>query len=167
MLGALDAAGIDVIAGAAARAAVEGALRLHDGRVVGADVAVRSRSSMVPASRACRTTLTASWRSTSTASSAAATDVFAAGDATAFPIKHGSLAAAQADAIAETIAARAGALADPAPLRPVLQGMLLTGADPLYIRAELGVSATVTTEPLWSPPAKIVGRYLTPFLAAV
>jgi sulfide:quinone oxidoreductase len=90
-------------------------------------------------------------------------DVFAAGDATAFPIKHGSLAAAQADAIAETIAG----VPDPQPFRPVLQGMLLTGADPLYIRAELGGSTTVSTEPLWSPPAKLVGRYVTSFLAAV
>ena len=58
-------------------------------------------------------------------------------------------------------------MADPAPFRPLLQGLLLTGADPLYIRAELGGATTVTTEPLWSPPVKIVGRYLTPFLAAV
>ena len=33
-------------------------------------------------------------------------DVYAAGDATAFPIKHGGLAAQQADALAEAIAAR-------------------------------------------------------------
>jgi len=38
---------------------------------------------------------------------------------------------------------------------------------PLYIRAEPGGATTTTTEPLWSPPVKIVGRYLTPFLAAV
>ena len=36
-------------------------------------------------------------------------DVFAAGDATAFPIKQGGLAAQQADAVAEAIAASAGA----------------------------------------------------------
>ena len=36
-----------------------------------------------------------------------------------------------------------------------------------FLRAEPGTPAsTVDTEPLWWPPAKIVGRHLAPFLAA-
>jgi hypothetical protein len=37
---------------------------------------------------------------------------------------------------------------------------------PRYLRAEPGKAhSAVDTEPLWWPPAKIVGRYLAPFLA--
>ena len=94
-------------------------------------------------------------------------DVWAAGDATAFPLKQGGIAALQADAAAEAIAARAGAELEPQPFRPVLRGLLLTGMAPRYLRHELaGASSTIDTEPLWWPPAKIVGRYLAPFLAA-
>ena len=158
----LDGAGVDVVTGVAA-AATEGALRLRDGRVVGADVVVALPVVVGPRIPGLPHDAEGFLATDEHGRVRGCEDVFAAGDATAFPIKHGSLAAAQADAIAETIAG----VADPAPFHPVLQGMLLTGADPLYIRAELGVAATVTTEPLWSPPAKIVGRYLTPFLAAV
>ena len=66
-----------------------------------------------------------------------AADVFAAGDATAEPIKQGGLAAQQADAAAEAIAAEAGAELDPRPYRPVLRGLLLTGDTPLYLRNDL------------------------------
>ena len=58
-------------------------------------------------------------------------DVYAAGDAVDFPVKQGGLAAQQADAVAEHIAARYGASVDAAPFRPVLRGMLFTGEDPL------------------------------------
>jgi sulfide:quinone oxidoreductase len=94
-------------------------------------------------------------------------DVFAAGDLTDFPVKQGGIATQQADAAAESIAAAAGAPIDPRPFTPVLRGMLLTGLTPRYLRSEPGsVHSTVDTEPLWWPPAKIVGRYLAPFLAS-
>ena len=48
------------------------------------------------------------------------TDVWAAGDATWFPIKQGGLAAQQADVAAEAIAARAGAQVPISAFRPVL-----------------------------------------------
>jgi len=93
-------------------------------------------------------------------------DVWAAGDLTSFPIKQGGLAAQQADAAAESIAARAGADVQPRPFDPVLRGLLLTGLAPRYIRAEPSAEQfAFDTEPLWWPPAKIVGRYLAPFLA--
>lgn len=59
-----------------------------------------------------------------------APDVFAAGDVTAFPVKQGGIAAQQADAAAEAIAAHAGAAVSPRPFRPVLRGLLLTGGVP-------------------------------------
>ena len=61
--------------------------------------------------------------------------VYAAGDGTSFPIKQGGLATQQADAVAEAIAAAAGADVEPEPFRPVLRGMLLTGGDHRYFRA--------------------------------
>jgi sulfide:quinone oxidoreductase len=95
-------------------------------------------------------------------------DVFAAGDATSFPVKQGGLASQQADAAAETIAALAGADIVPTPFRPVLRGVILTGGAPLYARteiAEMGRPAAAGSEALWWPPAKIVGRHLAPYLA--
>ena len=93
--------------------------------------------------------------------------VYAAGDGIAFPIKQGGLATQQADAVAETIAAAAGAPVEPKPFRPMLRGMLLTGGDNRYMRA--GVAGgqgepVVAAHALWWPPAKVSGRYLAPFL---
>lgn len=92
------------------------------------------------------------------------TDVYAAGDMTQFPLKQGGIATQQADAAATAIAAQAGAAVEPTRFKPVLRGLLLTGMVPRYLRAELGTSIA-DTEPLWWPPAKVVGRYLAPFLA--
>jgi sulfide:quinone oxidoreductase len=94
--------------------------------------------------------------------------VYAAGDVTSFPIKQGGIAAQQADVAAEAIAAAAGALVTPRPFRPVLRGLLLTGDRPAYIRSEISGgrgSDVVDLEPLWWPPAKVVAKYLGPFLA--
>lgn len=93
-------------------------------------------------------------------------DVWAAGDLTNFSIKQGGLATQQADAAAESIAAWAGGDLQPRPFDPVLRGLLLTGLTPRYIRAEpTAEQFAFDTEPLWWPPAKIVGRHLAPFLA--
>ena len=96
-------------------------------------------------------------------------DVYAAGDATTCPIKQGGVAAQQADAAAEAIAARVGAEVDPQPFRPVLRGLLLTGGVPRYLRAEVaggrGEDWQVSEEALWWPPSKVAGKYLAPYLA--
>lgn len=98
------------------------------------------------------------------------TGVYAAGDAAAYPIKQGGLAAQQADAVAEAIAARAGAAVTPRPFRPVLRGLLLTGGAPRFLRADVaggcGETSIAAAEALWWPPSKIAGRYLGPYLAA-
>lgn len=96
-------------------------------------------------------------------------DVYAAGDITSFPVKQGGLAAQQADVVAESIAARAGAEVTPKPFRPVLRGMLLTGGRPSYLRAEIGGGrgeSAVADHALWWPPSKIAGRHLASYLAA-
>jgi sulfide:quinone oxidoreductase len=93
-------------------------------------------------------------------------DVYAAGDLTRFPLKQGGVATQQADAAAAAIAARAGAPVQAEPFEPVLRGMLMTGFVPRFLRAEaMGGKSTIDTVALWWPPAKIVGRYLAPFLA--
>jgi sulfide:quinone oxidoreductase len=94
------------------------------------------------------------------------TDVYAAGDLTQSPIKQGGIAAQQADAVATAIASDLGARTRPSEFRPVLRGLLLTGGTPRFLRADLDHhSSLAATQPLWWPPAKIVGRYLSPFLA--
>jgi sulfide:quinone oxidoreductase len=95
-------------------------------------------------------------------------DVYAAGDITTYPVKQGGIATQQAGAVAEAIAARAGAAVEPTPFEPVLNALLIAGGEPLYLRAELGEGGRceISTEPLSWPPAKITGRYLSPFLAS-
>jgi sulfide:quinone oxidoreductase len=92
-------------------------------------------------------------------------DVWAAGDLTTFHVKQGGVAAQQADAAAEAIAERAGADIEPTPFRPVMRGLLMTGLVPRFLRAGEPGASSADTEPLWWPPSKIVGRYLSPFLA--
>ena len=96
--------------------------------------------------------------------------VFAAGDVTAFPIKQGGLAAQQADAVAEAIAAAVGVDIDPQPFRPVLRGVLLTGGLARYLRADIsggaGDNSVIAGEALWWPPNKLSGRYLAPYLSS-
>ena len=96
-------------------------------------------------------------------------DVYAAGDITTFAVKQGGIAAQQAEAAAEAIAADAGAVLTPRPFRPVLRGLLLTGSEPRYLHSELSAhgESWVSGEALWWPPSKIVGRYLSPFLAGL
>ncbi|MDQ2759749.1 MAG: NAD(P)/FAD-dependent oxidoreductase [Actinomycetota bacterium] len=97
-------------------------------------------------------------------------DVFAAGDATAFPIKQGGLAAQQADAAADAIAASVGAEIDPQPFRPILRGLLLTGGHARYLRSDIsggaGDDSVISEEALWWPPDKISGRYLAAYLSS-
>jgi sulfide:quinone oxidoreductase len=94
--------------------------------------------------------------------------IFAAGDATEFPVKHGGIASQQADTAAQAIAALAGAPINPAAFHPVIRGMLLTDGAPLYLSAQItgghGFSSEVSDEPTWSPSGKIAARYLAPRL---
>jgi sulfide:quinone oxidoreductase len=94
--------------------------------------------------------------------------VWAAGDATWFPIKQGGLASQQADVAAQGIAASAGAHVARESFEPVLRAALITGGAPEFLRAYLpsrGRAEVSAGRGLWWPPAKVAGRYLGPFLA--
>ena len=61
-------------------------------------------------------------------------DVWAVGDMTARSLEQGGLATQQADVAASDIAARFGASIEVEPYRPVLEGLLLTGAEPEHLQ---------------------------------
>jgi sulfide:quinone oxidoreductase len=94
--------------------------------------------------------------------------IYAAGDATEFAVKHGGIAAQQADTAALAIGALAGAPIKPAPFHPVIHGMLLTNGKPLFLTAHItgghGFSSEIAQTPGSSDPHKIAARYLAPRL---
>jgi sulfide:quinone oxidoreductase len=98
-------------------------------------------------------------------------DVYAAGDATTYPIKQGGLATQQADRVAHTIAANAGAPVKQLRSAAVLRARLLGGARPLLLRTELdwqgrpnrGTVAVAGSDDA-EDGSKVFGRYLTPYL---
>jgi sulfide:quinone oxidoreductase len=166
----LDDAGIEFIGGVSPLAVDGDGLRLVSGEVVPADRVValprlrgqridglpQTVEGFVPIDDHCAVV--------------GADAVFAAGDVTTFPIKQGGIAAQQAVAAAEAIAVLAGATLVPHPFRPVLRGLLLTGAEPRYLRRDLSGGDEpdwASAAPIWWPPTKIVGRRLAPFLASL
>jgi sulfide:quinone oxidoreductase len=98
-------------------------------------------------------------------------DAYAVGDVTNFPIKQGGIATQQADVAAEAIAAELGCDVEANPLDPVLRGVLWTGAKPRYLFGWLGgghgETSIASERPPWpiDNPSKLIGRFLTPFLA--
>ena len=94
--------------------------------------------------------------------------VFAAGDGTDGAIKQGGMAAQQADRAVATMLAEHGrdvpAPADP----PSLNALLITGTGTWYLRRRADSSSgEISPRPLWSPPSKVDGRHLSPFLDAL
>lgn len=161
----LDALGIELIAGAQPREVVTGGLRLDDGAVVAAnrvvtlaDVAARTFPGL-PVDRAGFVPVDLHGRVKG------GTAIYAAGEATSFPLRQGGLAAQQADAVAEAIAATSGAGNDPLPFCPVLRGRLLTPGATLYLQSRASGQSLASGRALWSPPGKTAGRYLAPYLA--
>ena len=161
----LVAAGVELHTGARAEAFEDGAVRLAGGGSIAADAAValpildvpplpgvpQGEHGFVPVDGLGRV--------------ADLADVYAAGDATDFPVKQGGVAVRQAQAVASCIAARSGAPARPEPFQPVLRGMMLTGTAPSYLESAAGESQTADS-PLWWPPTKIADSYLVPYLLA-
>jgi sulfide:quinone oxidoreductase len=98
-------------------------------------------------------------------------NVYAAGDVTQFPVKQGGLATQQADVAAEAIAAELGCDVPANVFEPVLRGVLWTGAEPLFLSGYPtgghGEASTAGGEPPWAgdEEGKLIGRYITPFLA--
>jgi len=99
--------------------------------------------------------------------------VYAAGDATDFPVKWGGIAAQQADAAAASIAALAGVPMDAELFDGVVHGVLLVsrGRQRLYFSARIergrAEDSRVSTRPTFQPEAKIAARYLGPYLDAL
>jgi sulfide:quinone oxidoreductase len=93
--------------------------------------------------------------------------VYAAGDGADFPIKHGGLAAQQADAVAQHISAEAGAGIDPAPFTPVLRAKLLTGHGDRFLLHEIGGGKTsrLSDRPLGAAEQKLDAPHLARWLA--
>lgn len=96
-------------------------------------------------------------------------NVWAAGDATDFPVKLGGIAAQQADIAAAGIAALAGLPVPQPPFDPEVHAILLGADEPLYLNARLtgghGSSSELSETPYRWPPAKIAAKYLGPYLA--
>jgi sulfide:quinone oxidoreductase len=173
----LREAGVDLITSAAAASALDGAVHLTNGSLLAADIVVALPEIVGPAIPGLPQDPHGFIPVDEHGQVEGCANVFAAGDATAFPVKHGGLAAQQADAVAEAIAARLGAIAVPEPFRPVLRGLLITGRESLYLRTELGprgrrehrllpTPGTASRAALWWPPAKVAGRHLTRFVAS-
>jgi sulfide:quinone oxidoreductase len=95
--------------------------------------------------------------------------IYAAGDAAAYPIKHGGLGSQMADSAAAAIATLAGVEADPEPFHPVIRGKLLNGRSPLFLSAKLvgasGFESEVFDKPPWPEDEKVVAAELGPYLA--
>lgn len=172
----LDRAAIEFIGDSAPDAVIDDTLLLRNGRMIAADSVIalpRLRGRRIPGLPADDDGFLAI---DAHARVFGVPDVFGAGDITAGPVKQGGLATQQADAAAEAIAAGAGADLDPRPYRPILRGLLLTGDRPLYMRKDLDTDDVLarplrrapdrtSRSPLWWPSEKIVGRYMTGYLA--
>ena len=95
--------------------------------------------------------------------------VYAAGDVTSGPVKHGGISAQQADVVAAAIARRAGADVELPALRPTFDGALMTGRGTLFLQAELdedgAYHSTVSDVCPWEYGEKIAARHLGSYLA--
>jgi sulfide:quinone oxidoreductase len=167
----LHAAGVDLVSGVAARVASDRLVKLGAGRelraarVVHLPLLAGPRLAGVPYDAAGFVLADPADLTVHGDDS-----VFAIGDGAAGAFKQGGLAAQQADAVAERIAHRAGALErEPRPYAPTLRGLLRTEHGPRYLRAEPPGGegeCLVSEQSLWWPPSKVASRWLTPWLAA-
>ena len=95
--------------------------------------------------------------------------VFAAGDAAAYPVKHGGIGAQMADTAAGAIARLAGTDIEQEPFWPVIRGKVLGAGRPLFISARVvgakGFESEVHETPPWPEDEKVVAAELGPYLA--
>ena len=161
----LAAREIELVLNAHARDIVGRGLRLRDGRFVEADHVVTLADIVsrpvpgLPLDRAGFVPVDLHGRVTGEP------NVYAVGEVTSFPLRQGGIATQQADAVAESIAARCGTLDDPAPFRPVLRGRMVTSGAPLYLQSRPSGQSLASDRALWTPPEKVAGRYLAPYLS--
>ena len=97
--------------------------------------------------------------------------VYAAGDAAAYPVKHGGIGAQMADTAAGAIARMAGIELEQQPFWPHIRGKVLGAAKPLFISARLvgarGFESEVFDTPPWPEDEKVVAEELGPYLAGL
>lgn len=160
----LDALGIELVTGARPVAVLAGVLQLADGEIAAEHVVTLAEVSArpvagLPIDRAGFIPVDLHGQV------AGEPDVYAAGESTSYPLRQGGLATQQADAVAEAIAHRFAGGAAPAGFRPVLRGRMLTSGAPLYLQSRPSGQSLASTRSLWSPPEKVAGRYLAPYLA--
>ncbi|MDP1849864.1 MAG: FAD-dependent oxidoreductase [Solirubrobacteraceae bacterium] len=161
----LSAVGVELVAGVQPRAVVSGGLRLDDEATVEADHVVTIADVVarpvpgLPTDRAGFIPVDAYGLVT------AEPDVYAVGEVTSFPLRQGGLAAQQADVVADAIIARYAGGEPPRPFAPVLRARLTTSGAPLYLQARPSGRSLASYRAMWSPPEKVAGRYLAPYLA--
>jgi len=166
--------GVELLTGVRPVAVGEGVLELEDGGTVPAD-AVVAMPSLAPRRIAGLPADGAGFLPIDRhARVLGAPSVYAAGDATAEPVKQGGLACQQADAAAEAILHDLGDPLTPAPYRPVLRAVLLDDEGLAYLRRPLtppGGNRDLAPPPgplvrrhAW-PEGKVVGRRLSAWLS--
>jgi sulfide:quinone oxidoreductase len=161
----LDALGIELTTGVQPRAVVAGGLQVEGGTVVAADHVVALADVVarpVPGLPCDRAGFVAVDRYGLVAGENV---VYAAGEATSFPLRQGGVAAQQADVVAASLAAHYAGGEAPAPFAPVLRGRLTTSGAPLYLQSRPSGQSLASHRALWSPPEKVAGRYVAPYLA--
>jgi sulfide:quinone oxidoreductase len=93
--------------------------------------------------------------------------VYAAGDATAGPLKHGGIGAQQAERAAHEIARAAGAPVAPQSRRQVLRAELMEGPGRTFLRRPLDAgTAVLARDALWWPPLKVAAPRLSTYLSS-
>lgn len=166
--GLLHDAGIERVTSAHAAVAGPVGVQLADGRVIVADRVIASPSLSALAIQGVPTGPEGFIETDLAMEVKGAPRVFAAGDATWFPVKQGGLAAQQADVAATSIASLIDDSIERATFRPMLRGVLFTGDAPRFLRSDLSRRAGTSTssdEPLWWPPGKVAGRHIAAFFA--
>jgi sulfide:quinone oxidoreductase len=91
-------------------------------------------------------------------------DLYAAGDITDFPIKQGSIAAQQADAVIASLATRFGSQQTAEPFKPQLHAILFSDRGRTFMQAASRSDppgAAVSEQPLWENAEKIFSRHLS------
>jgi len=164
----LSEAGISLRVGARADRAVDGRLRLESGEELEPAAVIALPGLRVPPMAGLPQRAGGFVQTDVSMRVAGLEYVWAAGDATWFPVKQGGLAAQQADVAARAIAAASGARVASEPFQPVLRAALITGGAPEFLRAHLpsrGEGDASAARSLWWPPVKVAGTYLGPYLA--
>jgi len=162
----LQRAGIGFEGNTVAETVIGGTLSTRDGRLIAADTVIALARLRGPRVAGLPADAEGFIAVDDHSRVAGTRDVFAAGDATAEPVKQGGLATQQADAAAEAIAAEAGARVTPRPCRRVLRGVVFTGEAPLFLRRDLdddsplarplrGAPVGISRSQLWWPSGKI------------